>query len=241
MSSHKKVLLTGASSGIGLAIAKLLVNEGYTVFGIGRDFQQENVEYSGNTNSAGKFIPVIFDLQNTAKLPSLIRELEKDEPFDILINNAGVAYYGTHETLTPAQISEMVTVNLQVPMLLSNLLLKGFKTRGCGTIINISSVTAGKTNPHGCAYGATKAGLSGFGSSLFEEARKTGVKVVNVHPDMTDTGLYRNADFGCDDDREAYLDCEDVALAVKNILQAPEHLTVTDITIRPQKHRIRKK
>ncbi|MGN0165462.1 MAG: SDR family oxidoreductase [Lachnospiraceae bacterium] len=224
-----KVLITGASSGIGKSIAEKLTNEGCIVYGIGRNFSA----------SAHSFHTVVFDLTNTDKLPALIKELSADRPFDILINNAGVGYYGTHETLTPAQLNEMVTVNLTVPMILSNLMLKEFKTKG-GTIINISSVTADKTNTHGCAYGATKAGLSSFGKSLFEEARKSGVKVINVHPDMTDTNLYRNADFTADEARDAHLDSEDIANAVFNLLNAPEHLTVTDITIRPQKHRIKK-
>lgn len=230
MISGKKVLLTGASSGIGKAIAEMLVKEGSTVYGIGRNFTD---------NSNGSFHPIVFDLQNTEKLPCLIKELEEDRPFDILINNAGVGYYGTHETLTPAQIAEMVTVNLHVPMLLTNLLLKGFKTNG-GTIVNISSVTSNKINTHGCAYGATKSGLSNFGSSLFEEARKCGVKVVNVHPDMTDTNLYRNADFTVDNDRNSHLESEDVANAVIEIIKAPEYMTVTDVTIKPQKHKIQK-
>lgn len=78
-------------------------------------------------------------------------------------------------------------------MIITNLLLRDLK-KNKGTIINISSITAEKTNPHGCAYGATKAGLTSFSHSLFEEARKYGVRVVNLEPDMTDTNLYRNAD-----------------------------------------------
>ena len=77
-------------------------------------------------------------------------------------------------------------------MIITNLLLRDLK-KNKGTIINISSITAGKANPHGCAYGATKAGLTSFSHSLFEEARKYGVRVVNLEPDMTDTKLYRNA------------------------------------------------
>lgn len=232
MSDNKKVLLTGASSGIGLATAKILLEAGYTVYGIGRSFSDEI--------SHERFHKIEFNLCDTLKLSVLITELTADGPFDILVNNAGVGYYGTHETLTPEQIHEMVAVNLEAPLILTNLLLKDFKTRG-GTIINISSVTAHKTNTHGCAYGATKAALSSFGSSLFEEARKTGVKVVNLHPDMTDTKLYRNADFGCDDDNYAHLEPSEIAKAVKNILELPEHMLITDLTIRPQKHKIQKK
>ncbi len=232
MAKKKNVLLTGASSGIGLATAKLLLDCGYTVYGIGRSFNEEIAHNS--------FHKIEFDLCNVESLPKLISELSAKVRFDVLINNAGVGYYGTHETLSPTQIHEMVAVNLEAPLILTNLLLKDFKTHG-GTIINISSVTAHKINTHGCAYGATKAALSSFGSSLFEEARKTGVKVVNIHPDMTDTKLYRNADFECDEDKLAYLEPIEVAKAIKDVLELPEHMLVSDLTLRPQKHKIKKK
>ena len=98
-------------------------------------------------------------------------------------------------------------------MIITNLLLRDLK-KNKGTIINISSITAEKTNPHGCAYGATKAGLTSFSHSLFEEARKYGVRVVNLEPDMTDTNLYRNADFTVDENEAARIQPNEVADAV---------------------------
>ncbi len=237
---RKKVLLTGASSGIGKATAIKLVSEGYKVYGIGRSMEGLCLKEVLSENTIDNFVPIVFDLTNTGEIPALIKELEKDGSFNILINNAGVGYYGTHETLTPAQIHEIAAVNFEVPLLLSNLLLKNLKTNG-GCIVNISSVTADRINTHGCAYGAAKAGLASFGRSLFEETRKHGVKVINIYPDMTDTALYRNADFTVSAEKEARLEAEDIADAVCRVLKAPERMTVTDITIRPQKHRISKK
>lgn len=103
-------------------------------------------------------------------------------------------------------------------MIITNLLLRDLK-KNKGTIINISSITAGKANPHGCAYGATKAGLTSFSHSLFEEARKYGVRVVNLEPDMTDTKLYRNADFTVDENEAARLQPVEVADAVIYVLE----------------------
>ena len=134
----------------------------------------------------------------------------------------------------------MVRVNLEVPMILTQLLLRSFKQKK-GCIVNISSVTASSSNPHGCAYGATKAGLSSFSGSLFEEARKYGVRVITISPDMTATDLYRNADFKTDEDRDAYLDPQDVAGAVLYAVKQPDHVNVSELTLRPQKHRIARK
>ena len=166
--------------------------------------------------------------------------VNKNHDISLLINNAGVGFYALHEELNPVKISQMVRTNLEAPMIITNLLLRDLK-KNKGTIINISSITAEKTNPHGCAYGATKAGLTSFSHSLFEEARKYGVRVVNLEPDMTDTNLYRNADFTVDENEAARIQPNEVADAVLYVLGQREGLVMTDITIRPQLHRIARK
>lgn len=101
----------------------------------------------------------------------LVRGIAAEATVTLLVNNAGSAYYGLHEELSPKKIQEMVRTDLEVPMILSQQLLRGFKkNKGC--IVNIASVTAQQSNPHGCAYGAVKAGLASFSRSLFDEARK---------------------------------------------------------------------
>ena len=137
-------------------------------------------------------------------------------------------------------IHEMVTVNLEVPMLLTSIFLRNFK-KNKGQIINISSVTAKEINPHGAAYGATKAGLTSFGSSIFAEARKYGVRVTNIHPEMTDTDLYRNADFEADTEFGCSLTSSLIAETILNVLKSPEGFSVNDITINPQYHRLKRK
>ena len=108
-------------------------------------------------------------------------------------------------------------------------------------VINIASVTANQSNPHGASYGATKAGLLSFGKSLFDEVRKHGVKVTTILPDMTDTNLYRNADFEASKEENARLLPQDVADAVRFILSSDPHMVITEFTVRPQLHRIEKK
>lgn len=225
----RKAVVTGASSGIGRAIAEMLLSEGYEVYGLGRKFE-------GTVN----FEALVCDITETGKLVDVIKKLNKNHDVALLVNCAGCAYYGLHEELNPKKIQEIVRTNLEAPMILTNLLLRDLKNNH-GTIVNISSVTAENKNPHGCAYGATKAGVTSFSRSLFEEARKYGVRVVNIQPDMTDTALYRNADFECDENIMARLSVDDVADAVRHAVTAREGLVMTDITIRPQLHRIKKK
>ena len=225
-------IVTGASSGIGYEICKLLLNKDFTVFGFARDYSKVSEQHPN-------FHPITCDLMNTNKLSEEIRKIRKDNDVSILINNAGVGYYGLHEELNATKIHEMVTVNLEVPLLLSQLLLRDLK-KNSGYIINISSVTAKKSNPHGCAYGATKAGLTSFSESLFDEARKYGVKVVSIHPDMTKTSLYRNANFNVGESEDTYLLPSEVASCVEYILSQREGLAITDITLKPQRHQLGK-
>lgn len=228
----KTAIITGTSSGIGKETAKAFLSKKYSVIGFSRT-------PSGIVGHS--FTELICDLTDTALLEKNIRRILVNSDIDLLINNAGAGYYGPHEQISPSMIHEMVTVNLEVPMLLSSLLLRSLK-KTHGTIINVSSVTAHKTdNTHGVSYGATKAGLTSFGASLFAEVRKYGVRVVNIHPDMTDTNLYRNADFGVDCEKGCCLSAGDVAEVIVYAADAPEGMNLSDITISPQFHRIMRK
>lgn len=229
---NNAAIVTGASSGIGLEISKVLCQLGYEVFGIGRNFDSEFTK--------DQFHKILCDVLDTDKLCDTVKRIAAQNRITILINNAGMAYYGLHEELNAKKIQQMVRTNLEVPMILTCQLLRELK-KNKGYVINISSVTANGTNPHGCAYGATKAGLSSFSRSLFDEARKYGVKVVTISPDMTQTNLYRNADFMEGEEPESYLLPEEVAKAVEYILNQREGLVISDITLKPQIHRIRRK
>ena len=225
-------LVTGASSGIGLAISKMLIGRGIHVYGIGRNFKE--------TPASPLFTPIICDMLKTHELTETIKKLKKEVSFSIVVHNAGVGYFGPHEELNPSKLHEMTTINLEVPMLITNLLLRDMKAVH-GTFIFISSVTALKSNTHGCAYGATKAGLTSFAKSLFDEVRKYNVKVVTIHPDMTKSDFYRNANFEASDDDFASLVPEDISDVVDAIISSRNGLVIREITLTPQYHRIERK
>ncbi len=226
-------LVTGASSGIGQAIAQRLLEHGYEVYGIGRDFS------ACILTGHAQFHTVVLDLLDTPALLAFLETLPKDN-LSVLVNSAGCAWYGPHETLSAKAIQTMTRVNLETPILLCGKLLRTLK-QNHGTIINIASVTALETSTHGAAYGALKAGLLHFSRTLFEEHRKSGLKVSVILPDMTDTALYRNADFGPDLTEGAYLSPEDTADAVMTVLNAREGTVLSEIVLRPQYRRIHRK
>ncbi len=231
MERIKTALVTGSSGGIGEAIAKELLDLGYEVYGIGRDFSKSSLENS-------MYHPMVCDLLHESMRDKALSLVPQN--IDVLVNNAGVAYYGMHEELSTEKIQEITRLNLEVPMILCAKYIRKLR-ESHGTIINISSVTATHSAPHGACYGASKAGLLSFSQSLLEENRKQGVRVTCILPDMTDTNLYRNADFTADTEEGCALRAEDVAEAVRYVLTQREGMIIPEIMLQPQFHRIKRK
>jgi short-subunit dehydrogenase len=230
----KTAILTGASKGIGMAITERLISLGYKVYGVSRSF--ENSGYSHEN-----FIKLECDVLNTQELSRIIKNIESDESeINLLVNNAGVGFFAPHEQLKISDIQTMMRTNLEVPLILTQLLLRALK-KSKGTVISISSVTAKKISTHGCAYAASKAGLSHFFASLFEEVRKYGVKVTTIHPDITRSNFYDRLDFTYEDEADTALSADQVADAVEYVLRTSDNMAVNDITLRPQKNRIKRK
>lgn len=230
----KTAILTGASKGIGLAVVKRLIKLNYRVYGIARSFQDTSYAHEN-------FIPIECDVKDTDKLIKTIEYIkDKEAEINLLVNNAGIGYFGPHEQLRVNDIQSMLRTNLEAPIILSRLLLRELK-KSQGTIISISSVTAKKISTHGCAYAASKAGLSHFLASLFEEVRKYGVKVTAIHPDITKSNFYDELDFTYADEPDTVLFDEQIADAVEYVLGNANNLVVNDITIRPQRNKIKRK
>lgn len=244
MVNNKVALITGVSSGIGKSLLLTLHKEGCTVHGIVKTEERKNelAKELSSLLSPTKLQTIMLhvcDLRNPSEIETFAQRLHKENIHpDILILNAGVGLYGPHEELSVKGLTELAAVNFTAPLLLTNLFLRDLKANK-GHLLCISSVTATKTNnTHGCAYGATKAGLSSFAKSLFDEVRKYGVRVTVLAPDMTKTDLYRNASFCAADEADATLTPEEVADYALFALTAREGLNLTELTMQPQRHRL---
>jgi len=231
----KTALVTGASSGIGLAISKYLIEHNFVVYGIARQFDSCDL-------SDANFKQSRCDVTEPSQIKGICNDVmnQHDRRLDLLVNNAGVASFGPYETLPMEEIIRMVDTNLRAPLLFTNRLLRGLRNAE-GTIINISSITAEIISPWGNAYAATKAGLMHFGDTLFNEVRKSGVSVVNILPDLTDTPFYDELDFKPHENSLAHLKTEDVVKAVELVLNQRKGSVVTQINLRPQKMQIERK
>lgn len=247
MLNHKIALITGVSSGIGKYLLLTLQNEGCQVYGVVKNEARKKklTAELATCLSADELQAIrlrVCDLRNPSEIETLAHTLHKEHISpDILILNAGIGVYGPHEELSVKDLTDLAAVNFTAPLILTNLFLRDIK-KNQGHLLYISSVTAAKTNnTHGCAYGATKAGLSSFAKSLFEEVRKYGVRVTVLAPDMTHTALYRNASFCAASDEDASLTPEEVADYARFALTAREGLNLTEITMQPQRHRLERK
>ena len=209
-----KIILTGASSGIGAAIKEELKN--YEIIEICR-----NCKHSLN-------------LAN----PDEIKNLKFNDVLGI-IHNAGVGYFGQFEDIKIEKIEEMINVNFLSPMILTKNHLKDIK-KNRGFIINISSTSAIHPAKMGVVYAATKAALRHFGNSLFEEVRKSGVKVCNIIPDLTLTNFHNNTFFKPSSEEMAHLKPQDIAKIVKDIINSPKHLVMQEIVVKPQYFKLEK-
>lgn len=169
-------VITGATSGIGLATARLLIENGYTVYGVARR------AYSGNDFKC--YTADIFDFDAIdAVLDDVVA---REGGIDVFVNNAGVGIAGSTEEISAENTKRIVNVNLTAMMVLCGKAAALMKTRG-GKIVNISSVGAIMPLPYQAAYSATKAGVEIFSRALANELKPYNIKVTAVLPGDTKT------------------------------------------------------
>lgn len=184
----KLVLVTGANRGLGASIVKKLLNNNLRVIGVGRtttDFVKET-----KTKHPDSFFFQEFDLSQTEKIHMLIKSVIKEHGHIYgLINNAALGNDGVLATMHESQISDLIKVNIEAPILLSKYVSRSMLLRREGRIINIGSII-GATGFSGLSvYGATKSSLGGFTKSLSRELGKANITVNTIAPGYMETEM----------------------------------------------------
>jgi uncharacterized protein len=180
-----RVLLTGATGGIGEAIARTLHSRGAQLVLTGR---KADVLERLKGELAERVEVVAADLAQPGEVMRLIAE---SPPLDVLVANAGLAGTGRLDSFTPEEIDRTLDVNLRAPMQLTRALIPSMIERGAGHVVLISSIAGKLPAPASSVYCATKFGLRGFGYSLNIELRGTGVGVTTVFPGfVSEAGLF---------------------------------------------------
>jgi NAD(P)-dependent dehydrogenase (short-subunit alcohol dehydrogenase family) len=170
-------LVTGATSGLGRATAEELARHGAEVIVHGRDAARGRAVVDTITADGGKARFVAADLTETAGLEDLARQAG---PVDVLVNNAGLAWFGPTPDIDPATFDRLFAANVRAPYFLVAALAPQMAARGSGSIINIGSMAGHVGMSGGAAYGATKAALAQLTRAWAAEFSPAGVRVNTV-------------------------------------------------------------
>jgi NAD(P)-dependent dehydrogenase (short-subunit alcohol dehydrogenase family) len=179
---NKRALVTGATRGIGWAIAERLLKEGAHVIGTGT--QNDGIVPKGCSYRA-------VDFADTPATEKVAAELAK-ENIDILINNAGINKIARFTDIDLADFSRLHQVNVVAPVLLCQALVPSMRNKGWGRIVNIASIWGKKGKEQRGAYAATKFGLDGVTAALAAEVASDGILANCVSPGFIDTELTRS-------------------------------------------------
>lgn len=220
-------LVTGASSGIGRAMAKKLLAMGFRVIGVSRDcsqFKQTHVNFSTFT----------LDLSNLKQLPIRMTELLQTQPqLDGVVFAAGVGQFGSLEEFSYAQIEQLMTLNFTSNALLTRAVLPSLKRKRHADLIYIGSEAALKGSRKGAIYCASKFALRGFTQALREECAKSQVRVALINPGMVKTPFFDTLNFEPGSDASQYITAEDVADTLHYILSSNPNIVLDEINLSP--------
>ncbi len=231
----KKILITGASSGIGRATALALSSHGYSLVLAARR-EDRLMALAAECLAAGAVaaVPVPCDVREPSHVERAASALA-DLPDSLeacLLNNAGYAEFLSVANVSPQSMVDQINVNLTGAMLIAQAILPQMLAAKRGRIINILSITAELVFPNSAAYSAAKAGLRQFGKVLQQEVRREGILVTNVLPGATDTEIWDNAGAG-GPKRSDMIPETSIAKTLAWIFEQGPEMAIDEITLMP--------
>ena len=236
---NKTVLITGATSGIGLGCARKFAQNGDRLILTGRNEQRLNEIRKELTEKGAEVLTLAFDVRNREVAEKLMTELPDEwKKIDVLVNNAGLAlgldpeYEGNLD-----EWETMIDTNIKGLLTMTRLVVPGMVERNSGHIINIGSVAGDAAYAGGNVYCATKAAVKALTDGLRIDVINTAIRVTNLKPGLVETN-FSNVRFRGDNERADSLyrgikplvgdDIADVAVYAAN---APEHVQIAEVLI----------
>ena len=222
----KRYLITGASRGIGRAIAEQLAADDAVLLLHGRDTVALAQTRKAVEPRCAKVIPLVHDLAKHSGVSDLISEVGKGA-IDLLVNNAGVAVVKPFTEITTVEWEQTVGVNITAPFMLT----QHFAPRMApgSSIVNILSVAAKSGFANWSAYCMSKFALEGFSQCVREELRDRKIRVINVYPAATDTNIWNEIEGNWP--RHKMISPKEIASAVAYALSRPTDVALENITL----------
>jgi NAD(P)-dependent dehydrogenase (short-subunit alcohol dehydrogenase family) len=192
----KSVLITGGSRGLGLVLARHLVDEGARVAICARDAEELQRAQDDLAQRGGSALIQVCDIADQNQVETMVREVAREQgAVDVLINNAGTIAMAPLEEMTLDDFRAAMDTNFWGALYTIMAVLPGMRERRAGRIVNISSIGGKVAVPHLLPYCASKFALAGLSEGLRMEAAKDGIVVTTVIPGLMRTGSPRNAVF----------------------------------------------
>lgn len=224
---NKQALITGASSGIGLATARLLLDKGIRVAGISR--RGDVAELEGE-----HFQPVSLDLADSNETDNRLKQLLKQQSFDYFIHAAGYGEFGSIEQFSVAQIERAIQVNLTSALILCRQLVPAFRRRQSGRLVFVGSESGLAAGRKGAVYSAAKFGLRGFCQALREDCASDGIQVSLINPGMVRSPFFEELSFAPADQPENAISAEQVADLIGHILDSDDNIVFDEVQLTPR-------
>jgi len=231
----KRALVTGASKGIGLAVAKALAQEGAEVAICARKENElrRALQLLGESAPGTKTVGCLADVSKPAAVTELFNFVDRElGGLDILINNAGLGIFRPAADLTIEEWDTMIGINLSGAFYCSRAALGRFRQKTGGFIINISSLAGKNPFAGGSGYNASKFGMNGFSEAMMLDHRNDNVRVSYIMPGSVDTDFSGK---GGEEKSEWKIAPGDIADVVLHILQMPARTLISRVEVRPSR------
>ena len=237
----KTILITGATSGIGLATAKKFANEKNQLILCGRR-QHKLDEISNEISKITNVLTLRFDVSDKKEVNKVLENIPKEfSSIDILINNAGNAH--GLDTIQEGSLDDwdnMIDSNVKGLLYVSRVIMPTMIENQNGHIINIGSLAGREVYKKGNIYCATKHAVNAISKAMRIDLNKTGIKVSEINPGLVETD-FSNVRFKGDSDRaekvyQGYkaLEAKDIADIIEFVINRPSHVNIADILVLPQ-------
>ena len=233
--SNKKVIITGASKGIGRSIAERLAGEKCSLALLSRsgDLLAERVGFCEKQGAKARAF--VCDVSNVAQVQSRFRTaIDWLGGVDCLVNNAGLGYFARFDELNVDHFDEMIATNLRGPFLCAQAVVPTMKAAGDGLIINIASIAGKYGSERGSGYCASKFGLMGMNECMGMDLRALGIRVSAICPGSVNAPDFRAGRI-TKIKPEDMIQADDIAEAVVYLLRQPSRIFIREMEVRVTK------